>query len=100
MEQVSIRETESFLNLLGSSPETKILKSILETNGEPFILYSVIVKSKVMRQRGYSYLTYLVLKGYIERVTFTQGKQYYKINKELREIKGLQEVYNSFKECA
>lgn len=82
-----------FFELLGCSPEAKIMESLLEFPLRHFTFNDVVKEINVNRKRAYEILHYLLDEGFIKEVEKIKNIQFYALNVRKPEIKCLEAFF-------
>ncbi|MDP3727831.1 MAG: hypothetical protein Q8R18_00085 [bacterium] len=82
-----------FCELLGYSPETKIMESLLELPRRHFTFNDVVKEINVNRKRAYEILHYLLDENFIKEVEKIKNIQFYALNVRKPEIKCLEAFF-------
>lgn len=82
-----------FCELLGYSPEAKIMEYLLEFPTKHFTFNDIVKEINVNRKRAYEILHYLLEEGFIKEVEKIKNIQFYALNPRKPEIKCLTQFF-------
>ncbi len=83
-----------FCELLGYSPEAKIMEFLLEFPSKHFTFNDIVKEINVNRKRAYEILHYLLDEGFIKEVEKIKNIQFYALNVRKPEIKCLNAFFH------
>lgn len=90
-----MRKETKFKEVLGESPEIKILELLIEGRDFEYTLNDIVTGAKVNRNRAYEILRSYIKLGVIEKAKTVKNFIFYQLNKDKKEVKLLIQTYDT-----